>query len=378
MKELAETVEDLQAKLEAFRKKDIKLNEIQTRNIFIRPILESLGWDVANPDQALEECPAFGAKSIDYALKLNDKFVLLIEAKPLDDPLGDGAIAQVIGYAANAGIAWCILTNGLRWKVYQILKGCPAPEMLLFEVSLDPRDAGAKSPQQLAQRMSLFSNEGMANQKLDEIGRDGNVLKAMDLFMADPPNTFINLVKAKAPGHDLAHSHVRESLKRIWASLRHSGASEEGPAQPENKKGPVTKPHTAGPPPGASGKHGKKGDFEESSHLQGKPQEVADLFTALKTFCLSTRPGDVNELVRKMFISFRVGQTAFCDVVVQKKALRVYLYLDYSDLKKPPLFGRDVSKVGRWSPGTLELAIRQGSELKESEPLIQQSQDGRC
>jgi predicted type IV restriction endonuclease len=77
---------------------------------------------------------------VDYALLLHGKPVLLVEAKPLADPLQDvKAITQVVGYAANAGIEWCILTNGSCWRVYKSMEKCPAEEKLLFEVDIDPQ-----------------------------------------------------------------------------------------------------------------------------------------------------------------------------------------------------------------------------------------------
>ena len=51
------------------------------------------------------EYPTVDAKSVDYAMKLNKKAVLLVEAKALDDSLDDvKGVTQVVGYAANDGI----------------------------------------------------------------------------------------------------------------------------------------------------------------------------------------------------------------------------------------------------------------------------------
>jgi len=38
----------------------------------------------------------------------------------IGDPLDDvKSITQVVGYAANDGIEWCVLTSGVRYKVYK-------------------------------------------------------------------------------------------------------------------------------------------------------------------------------------------------------------------------------------------------------------------
>ncbi len=132
-------IEGLQAKLEKHRKDDLK--ETPTRVIFTDVLLQALGWDVRNPDEVELEYPTIDGKSVDYSLKINGKPVLFVEAKPLNDPLTDvKSVTQVVGYAANAGVEWCILTNGVTYKIYHSTEKAEAPEKLLFEVSIDTKE----------------------------------------------------------------------------------------------------------------------------------------------------------------------------------------------------------------------------------------------
>src|SRR3990170_524847 len=117
MNKLIQAIELIRQKLPGLRRHSLK--ETPTRTIVIDAILEALGWDVRDPDEVQLEYPTVDGKSVDYALKLNKRAVLLVEAKPLDDPLSDvKGITQVVGYASNDGIVWCVLTNGVHWKVY--------------------------------------------------------------------------------------------------------------------------------------------------------------------------------------------------------------------------------------------------------------------
>jgi predicted type IV restriction endonuclease len=169
MKEITSCIEQLRLKLDRHRKENLK--EYPTRTIFIDPLLQSLGWDVRGPDEVQLEYPTIDGKSVDYAPKLIRKPVLFIEAKPLNDPLIDvKAITQVVGYAANAGVEWCILTNGVAYKVYRSTEKAEAPDKLLFEVSIDPKESEGKSAQQIAEQFSRFSRDAMAQGVLDEIG----------------------------------------------------------------------------------------------------------------------------------------------------------------------------------------------------------------
>lgn len=61
----------------------------------------------------------------DLALKINDKIVILIEAKAVGIDLKDPHVKQAVDYGANKGIDWIILTNGVTWRIYKILFSKP-------------------------------------------------------------------------------------------------------------------------------------------------------------------------------------------------------------------------------------------------------------
>ena len=194
MNELVKVIEYIRTKLASFSRQDLK--ETPTRTIVVDQLLVALGWDVRDPDQAQLEYPTVDGKSVDYALKIDGKPVILVEAKALGDPLTDvKAITQVVGYAANAGIVWCILTNGVDWQVYCSVENCQAPDKLMFEVSIDARKSEGQSVQQLAEKMWLFSREGMAKGMLDEKRKqtftDRKVRKALDVIIPQPPDNVV-------------------------------------------------------------------------------------------------------------------------------------------------------------------------------------------
>lgn len=213
-------IEGLQAKLEKHRKDDLK--ETPTRVIFTDVLLQALGWDVRNPEEVELECPTIDGKSVDYALKINRRPVLFVEAKPLNDPLTDvKSIAQVVGYAANAGVEWCVLTNGVTYRVYNSTEKAEAPEKLLFEVSIDPRENKGMPVQQIAERFSCFSRDAMAKGVLDEIGKEtftmGKIRKALDKMFAEPPNALVRLVRLIIGDDTIKPAQVKKALSKLWA-----------------------------------------------------------------------------------------------------------------------------------------------------------------
>src|SRR6266849_6342824 len=114
MKDARKSIEELQSQYKRHRRSGLK--ELPTRVIFIDPLLKALGWDIRDLDEVEVEYGTIDGKSMDYALKINKKPVILLEAKALDDPLEEvKAIAQVVSYASVGGIEWCVLTNGIRY-----------------------------------------------------------------------------------------------------------------------------------------------------------------------------------------------------------------------------------------------------------------------
>jgi len=213
-------IEGLQAKLEKHRKDDLK--ETPTRIIFTDVLLQALGWDVRNPDEVELECPTIDGKSVDYALKIDGKPVLFVEAKPLNDPLIDvKSITQVVGYAANAGVEWCVLTNGATYKVYHSTEKAEAPEKLLFEVSIDVKENKGMPIQQVAERLSRFSRDLMSKGVLDEIGKEtftmGKIRKALDKIFTEPPSALVRLVRSSIGDDSIKPAQVKKALSKLWA-----------------------------------------------------------------------------------------------------------------------------------------------------------------
>ncbi|OYD14399.1 hypothetical protein CH333_08140 [candidate division WOR-3 bacterium JGI_Cruoil_03_44_89] len=362
MNAIIKCIENLRIKLDKHRKDDLK--EYPTRTIFIDPLLQALGWDVRDPDEVELEYPTIDGKSVDYAPKINRKPVLFIEAKPLNDFLTDvKSITQVVGYAANAGVEWCILTNGVTYKVYHSTEKAEAPDKLLFEISLDPKETEGMSIQQVATQFARLSRDAMAKGLLDEIGEQifttGKIRKALDKLFIDPPNSLIRLIRSTIGDDTIKPTQVKEALNRLWAQTSEIGISSTykfgvKPVSPESTK--------------IRGK-----EYSEEYHLKGKPQEVVELFRTIDKFCRELDPTAVQRKYLAKYVRYTHGKNIFCCVHLQKSGLRVWLKLNYSDLESPPEYVRDISNIGHWGVGNVELAIDSLGRFQIAKVLIQKS-----
>ncbi len=144
-------------------------NEANTKALLIEPLLAALGWDTADLDQVEREYRVFDGTSLDYALKINGDLRLFLEAKAVGKGLDDKAfIFQTVNYANNEGIVWCVLTNGLSYRVYKTNEPVNMEEKLLFEVDLTEADQGSAS--EVAKSLELLSRDSLANASLEAWG----------------------------------------------------------------------------------------------------------------------------------------------------------------------------------------------------------------
>ena len=116
IKQLSERIEKL---------KESTLTEEATKNAFVMPFLQALGYDVFNP---LEIVPEFtcdiGTKKgekVDYAILRNDSPVIIIECKHWKQELTlhDN---QLLRYFTVSTASFGVLTNGIVYKFYTDLK----------------------------------------------------------------------------------------------------------------------------------------------------------------------------------------------------------------------------------------------------------------
>ena len=94
-----------------------KLKEAQVKRSVIERILVLLGWDMDNYNEASLEHPV-ETKELDYALLINKKNKVFIEAKRPNVKLKEKEKEQIFNYSVQLNPDLAILTNGISWWFY--------------------------------------------------------------------------------------------------------------------------------------------------------------------------------------------------------------------------------------------------------------------
>jgi hypothetical protein len=101
----------------------------------------------------------------DLATKIDGILQTLIEVKSIGLDLKDQHVKQAVDYAANQGVDWVILTNGLIWRVYKITFAKPIDFELV--VDIDFSNLTSKSERDL-EHLYLWCKEGWQRSVLGE------------------------------------------------------------------------------------------------------------------------------------------------------------------------------------------------------------------
>ncbi|MGV8103368.1 MAG: DUF262 domain-containing protein [Mesotoga sp.] len=104
-------------------------------------------------------------------------------------------------------------------------------------------------------------------------------------------------------------------------------------------------------------------------HLTAKP--MRKLFDAFRVRVLALDEC-VHEEFLKLYIAYK-AETNFVDVVPQAKRLRLTLNLDYEQVDDPLGMCRDVSNLGRWGNGNVEVGLERLEDLVYVIGLVRQA-----
>jgi len=111
-------------------------------------------------------------------------------------------------------------------------------------------------------------------------------------------------------------------------------------------------------------------EYTIAGHLEGAPESLVDLFGELEAFLLSLGD-DVVERPRKNYVAFRRLRNFACvETHTRDSYLQLHLNADPDEIELEEGFTRDVSSVGHWGTGDLEVTLRSSADLERAKPLL--------
>lgn len=118
-------------------------------------------------------------------------------------------------------------------------------------------------------------------------------------------------------------------------------------------------------------KTGQPYSIDDHSHLARGP--MRELFNALRQAIVALDPCVIEEYL-KLYVAYK-AETNFVDVVPQAKRLRLSLNMRFDEIDDPKGICLDVTELGRWGNGDVEVGLASIDELPYVMGLIRQSFD---
>jgi len=128
----------------------------------------------------------------DLAIKLDGKLAFLLEVKAIGLELKDNFVKQAVDYAANQGVDFVVLTNGVLWKVYKITFAKPVDSELVFEIDFLTLNNKNKDD---VEKLSLLSKEGWQKSFLYDYHSQKQALSKFFLSAILLSDTIIEVVR---------------------------------------------------------------------------------------------------------------------------------------------------------------------------------------
>lgn len=199
----------------------------------------------------------------DLAIRVEGKLRLLLEVKAIGLSLTDKHVKQAVDYAANQGLDYVVLTNGVRWLFYNVLFKKPIEAKLLDDFDL--LAVSARNAADL-EKLYLLTREGLLKGALKEYSEkksatskyvmaaillhDGDVLsvirreirKLTDIMV--PTETIAEVLRSEIIKREVLEGDDAEAaVRQVTRGNRAKAASETSAAGNAKSEPPAAEPH---------------------------------------------------------------------------------------------------------------------------------------
>lgn len=238
-------------------------------------IVKDMMADIFGYDKYTELTSEFAIRGTycDLAIKLDGKLSTLMEVKAIGIDLKEAHVKQAVDYAANQGVDWVLLTNGIRWCVYHVVFTRPIQTELV--VDIDFATLNSRSEADL-DHLYLWCKEGWQRSALGDFHTQKQALSRFFLgamILTDPvldvvrrelrrvsPDVRIDtdqiravltneVIKREVMEGEKADEAKKKIAKAVAKSLRAAPAKESKSAPPVQEPHPAPVESEPVPPP---------------------------------------------------------------------------------------------------------------------------------
>ena len=188
--------------------KDRDAVEADTRTFVTDILVDVLGYD--KYEELTAEYLVRG-EFADIGVRVQGELKFFVEIKRITMPLKEQHLRQVKNYAANEGVEFVVLTNGIVWQVYHISNTTPITETMIVEI-----DLLEQKPAEKEAKLFPLSRNAITRGVLDSLWRDQMALEPGLLLSTLTDETVVAAVRKAVR----AKSGILTDKEKLKVALR--------------------------------------------------------------------------------------------------------------------------------------------------------------
>lgn len=149
----------------------------------------------------------------DLAIKLDGKLSSLIEVKAIGIDLKEQHVKQATDYAANSGIDWVVLTNGVVWQVYHLVFSKPIEKELVLQFDLTTLNVRSDKD---VESLYLLCKEGWQRSALGDYHTQKQALSRFFMGAMLQTDGILNLIRKElkkvSPDVKITNDEIKDVL----------------------------------------------------------------------------------------------------------------------------------------------------------------------
>lgn len=208
---LIDITKDLKKYIPVFQQAhDQAMNESDTSMRISKFCETVLGYDVFNE---ISREHAVKDRNVDYAIKIDGKVLFFIEVKQAGVTLKEKHIEQASNYAANAGVTWILLSNGLNWNMYHLTFEEGIQVELIWSVDLLNCDFKTS-----ATKLGMLHRKNILRGELDDYFEKRKILSPKSIIQSMFHENTLRLIRAhlkKSSGVKIDEEELVENIKAM-------------------------------------------------------------------------------------------------------------------------------------------------------------------
>lgn len=204
------------SQLKVFKKKYLIKKYAELDESGTRLMINSFLTDILGYEELSEVRTEYAIKGTyaDYVIQVDRKKHLVVEVKAIQIDLSEKHIRQAVGYAANEGIDWVLLTNGRQFELFRIIFGKPISHKRVFSFDLSIDSDLKKS----AEFFILLTKKNLLKKELEQFWVHFQALEPKKLckyFYSKEVISFLRRTLKKEAGLTFSEDDIFESVHQI-------------------------------------------------------------------------------------------------------------------------------------------------------------------